>query len=142
MKKGFSLLEIIFVIAIVSFLISIAVPKFSNTLEKSNIVKIKSDIALIQEALIAYKNKNILKGQNNTLNTLEDDPNLLFSKILHYPLLNKTNNPKGYWEKISNSEYQVYINENKKIKFNYNSSNFTFECNFNEQNCKELTLDY
>lgn len=141
-RKGFSLLEIIFVIAIVSFLISVAVPKLSNTLEKSKLIKIKGDIALIKDGLNSFQNKNILLANNDTLDSLEDDNSLLFSKILTYPLLNKTTNPKGYWKKISNSEYEVFIDEQSKVKFFYDSLELNFDCNFDDVNCKKLTLDY
>jgi prepilin-type N-terminal cleavage/methylation domain-containing protein len=54
-REAFSLLEIIFAIAIISIIAIIAIPKLGNSLDKTNIIKIKSDILLIRDGLNRYK---------------------------------------------------------------------------------------
>ncbi len=141
-KKAFSLLELIFTLSIIAFLAMVAVPKLTNTLNKTNIVKIKSDIALIREALNSYKNKHILSGTPGYLDSLEENDDLLFSKILKYPIKNGIENKAGNWNKISNSEYIVWMENETSVRFNYDASNLTFECDFKDDNCKKLLQSY
>jgi len=139
MKKSFSLLELIVVIVILSIIVTVAIPKFTTGVEKSNLVKIKSDIMLIRTGINGYKDKAILKAQDLDLETLEDDSNYLFSKVLTYPI-KPTSTPKAAsWEKISNESYRVWIDSQSSVIFYYDLDNSTFDCDFKEQFCKELT---
>lgn len=142
MKKAFSLIEIIFVMAILALISSIAVPKLQKSLNKSDFVKIKADVALIKEALNKYKNQMILSSLNEPLISLEEDNGLLFSKILKYPILASNDQKAGTWSKISNGIYEVTIDANTKLKFVYDYENFSFECDFEDENCKKVTLSY
>lgn len=141
-KRAFSLLEVIFVLAVIAFLASVALPKFSKSFNKANIVKIKADIALIREGLNSFKKKHILSDDSLYLYSLEDNDHLLFSKILKYPILGSKEQKAGNWNKISNEEYIVWIDNETKVKFIYDHSNFTFECDFKQENCKKLNSSY
>ena len=141
-KKAFSLLEVIFTLSIIAFLAMVAVPKLTNSLNKTHMVKIKSDIALIREGLNSYKNKHTLAGTSVYLDSLEENDELLFSKILKYPIKNSIENKAGRWNKISNTEYIVWMDNETSVKFNYNSSDLTFECDFKNGNCKKLLQSY
>ena len=142
MKKAFSLLEIIFVIAVAAFLVSVAMPRLSNSLDKANLVKIKGDLALIREGLNSFKNKMLLSSDDSILESLEDDDSTLFSKILKYPIINNEEQKTTSWNKLSDSEYIVWVSNDTKVKFTYDSSNYTFECDFKDEKCKELTSSY
>ena len=120
----------------------VAVPKLTNTLNKTHTVKIKSDIALIREGLNSYKNRHILSGTSVYLDSLEENNDLLFSKILKYPVKNSIENKAGRWNKISNTEYIVWVDNETSVKFNYDNSNLTFECDFKDNNCKKLLQSY
>lgn len=128
--------------SIIAFIAAVAIPKFTVTIDKTNLVKIKSDIALIKEALNGYKNKKILSNSASYLSTLEEDNDLLFSKILKYPIKNSFENKAATWNKISNSEYLLRIDDKTEVKFYYDSSNLSFECDFKDENCKKLLQSY
>jgi len=137
--KSFSLLEIIFAIAIISIIAIVAIPKLGNNLNKANTIKIKSDILLIREGLNRYKNSSILSNNNTKLESLEDDNELLFNKILSYPIPSSSTNKSTHWNKLSNSKYIVWIDTDTSLEFNYNKSNYTFDCNKKDKNCKEFS---
>lgn len=136
---AFSLIEVIFVIAIISIIAITAIPKLGNSLDKTNFIKIKSDILLIRDGINRYKNKQILKGEASTLDSLDDNSNLLFNKILAYPIISSDNQKNGVWNKLSDTTYVVWIDEEKSLEFVYDKVNYTFDCNKDDKNCKEYS---
>lgn len=137
-KKAFSLIEIIFTIAIISIILIVALPKLNNTLQSANTSKIKSDILLIREAVYNYNNKMILKGTTTVLETLEDDDEYLFNTILQNPIKASTKQNIGSWSKVSKTTYKVYIENGNSVEFVYDSNNCTFACDEENQFCQEL----
>ena len=135
--KAFSLIEIIFTIAIISILAIVAIPKLQNTLTKADIIKIKGDITLIRDGLIKYKNKQILANDTTSLVSLEEDDSLLFGKILKYPIIASNFHHTRSWEKISNNSYKVWLTTDQFLEFSYDSTNYTFDCDKNNQLCEE-----
>ncbi len=138
-SKAFSLLEIIFAIAIISIITMVAIPKLGKSIDKTNFVKIKSDILLIRDGINRYKNNLILKANNETLDTLDNDNNLLFSKVLKYPILSSMTQKSGTWNKLSDNTYIVWIDDKENLKFMYNNLNNTFDCDKSDENCKAFT---
>lgn len=70
-KKGFTLIELIFVIVILGILASIAIPKFSQTQESAVIAKGKSDISAIRCAIINERQSRIIRGETGFITTLD-----------------------------------------------------------------------
>ncbi|MEA3354249.1 MAG: type II secretion system protein [Campylobacterota bacterium] len=138
MKKSFSLIEVIFVIAIIALIAVVAVPKFGSSIDKTNLVKIRADIAFIREALLSYKNKMILSNEYNEIESLDSEEGQLFGKILKYPLDTSDTPKTGSWKKISNSSYFVYVDNDTSVEFIYDKENFTFDCDFDKPYCEEL----
>ncbi|MEA3384222.1 MAG: hypothetical protein U9Q20_06075 [Campylobacterota bacterium] len=138
-KKSFSLIEIIFVISIAVIIAMVAIPKLGSSLDKANMVKIKSDVALIRDGLSQYEDKMILSNESTALDSLEDSEDILFDKILQYPIVSSTEQKSLSWSKLSNSSYQVWITSSESLIFNYNKDDFTFDCNFDDNYCEELT---
>lgn len=138
-KRAFSLIEIIFTIAIISIILIIAIPKFGDTLNNANTNKIKSDILIIREALNNYKNKMILKGGTTTLETLEDNDEYLFNKILQTPIKASTKPKVGSWSKTSADSYNVYLPDGNCLEFIYDNDDYSFECDEDNLFCQELT---
>jgi prepilin-type N-terminal cleavage/methylation domain-containing protein len=139
-KKAFSLIEIIFVLFIIAVIITAAVSKFGTTLNNTYMTKLKSDVLQIRSGINQYKNSMILKNKNDTLNQLDDNDAMLFNLILQTPILASSNNKADSWNKISATKYTFYINNQTFLTFNYNATNFTFDCDNSNELCKELNL--
>ena len=150
--KAFTLLEIVFAIIIISIIAATAVSKLSFNIDDANKIKIKSDIAMIRGAIISEKNQRLLKGNNTgfidkldiALNDVGGE--MLFGgyddkKLLQYPLISTSTTVKelGKWNKLSNAIYQVWLLSNKAVVFEYDKDIGSFDCDFSDELCKELT---
>lgn len=138
-QRAFSLIELIFAVVIISVIAIVAIPNFKSVKNKTDMVKIKSDIALIRDALNQYKNKNILSSSNDSLDSLDDGGEYLFINILKTPIIATTSPKASYWMKVTDTKYKVWLDTQSAVEFVYNSSQYTFECDFDDDNCKELT---
>ena len=139
-KKGFSLLETIFVLCVVAVILSVAVSKFDTALDNTNLTKVKSDILQIRAGISLMKNKLILRNQNETLEQLDDNNDLLFNLILDTPIIATTTNTINSWKKTSNTTYNVYIQKDTSIIFTYDQNTFTFDCDNSNSLCAELNI--
>lgn len=66
MKKAFTLLELVFVIAILGIFASIAISKIAKNRNDADISIIINQIAQARAGLMAYANKQILAGKSET----------------------------------------------------------------------------
>lgn len=138
-QKAFSLIEIIFIISIISILLITVLPNFKSVKNTTDMVKIKSDIALIRNGLLEYKNKTILSNGTFELDTLEEDENYLFSKILAKPIISDSSSKPASWAKIDDQNYKVWLDTQTALVFTYDMDELSFDCDFSDDNCKELT---
>ncbi|MCD4716928.1 MAG: prepilin-type N-terminal cleavage/methylation domain-containing protein [Desulfobacterales bacterium] len=67
--RGFTLIELLVVIAILGTLAGIAIPMFSNQIEKARIVKAIAEISIMQKEIAAYVG---VASDNFLPNTLDD----------------------------------------------------------------------
>ena len=132
-NKGFSLLEIIFSLLIISILLTIGTTYFQDTLSNSKKVELKNDILKIQLGINTYKNNNLLKNEDPTLYELEENENELFSNILQTPIKSSYDG----WEKIDSNKYIYHIN-NINLEFTYDTDNYLFLCDTTIELCKEI----
>jgi len=139
-KKGFSLIEIIFVLLTITIIITVAMSKFDSTLDNTNVAKIKSDIIQIRAGINLYKNKMVLKNDTFSFNSLDDNKNQLFSKVLQNPILSSNKQESKAWSKISNTQYKVFVDNKNAIEFIFDTSKYTFDCEITKPLCKELNL--
>ena len=58
MKNGFTLIELLVVMVIIATLLTIAVPRYFNSVEKSKEAVLRQDLALMREALDKYYGDN------------------------------------------------------------------------------------
>ena len=139
MKKSFSLLELITVIALISILLAFFIPKGLDSLNKTMTSKIKSEIALIRNGISKKITSNRLL--NKDLDFILDDADIeadksrLFTNILDYPLLSTTSSKKelGQWIKSSSNSYKVYLSSNEFLDFRY--KDLVFECRSSKELC-------
>jgi general secretion pathway protein G len=111
--RGLTLIELLVVIAILGTLGGIAIPMYSNQIEKARIVKAIAEIAIISKEIAAYDGE---ESDNFLPNTLDDigRGNLLDPWDNPYEYLNyaNTNNYQGarkdQFMKPLNSDYDLY----------------------------------
>ena len=145
MKKSFSLLETIIVIALIAIISSMGVYKLFFNVNNSNSLQIKTQMHLIKNGIVKKNNEQILLAQVEQLSSLDDASNntknqMLFSNILNQPLIstNEIQKTIAKWIKLSNTQYKIYINASQSIVFTYNSAKATFDCDDSNEQCKEL----
>jgi len=124
-KKAFTLIEVIFVVAILAMFSSMAVPKFYEYFNSANIIKVRGDLLLVRSKIQEYKNDLLLK-----------------STTAQYPpsLDNIFNNLNiDYFIKQSDSIYNIKI-DNNTVEFKYQQSLGTFDCLHKVQEyCEDIT---
>ncbi len=141
--KGFSLLEMIIAIVLIAIIASFAIPKFSNLNYNKNITTLKSQIALIQNAIINQKSKNILLSNNQEISSLDDatlnsSGEKLFTNVIDFSIIstNTTKKESGMWAKISNNSYTFYLLADKEILFSFEDEKII--CKSSVELCSEI----
>ena len=141
--KSFSLLEIIIAIVLIAIITSFAIPKFTNMNYNANISTLKSQSALIQNAIVNLKSKNILLSNNQEIITLDEATSnssgeRLFSKVIDFSIISTKNTKKesGMWAKTSNNSYTFYLSNDKNITFSFENEKFL--CKSSVELCKEI----
>lgn len=150
MKQAFSLLEIIFVLVIIALISSFALYNNGSFLKHSNMAKIKSDVALIRSAIASKVHQRVMKSNNEFPQVLDNaainkEDELLFlgvhgDTLLDYPMISTSSYEKkvGFWSKSTSTHYLVWINKQEALEFVYDKNKGTFECDFNNELCKEI----
>lgn len=141
-SSAFFTLEIVIVIVIIAILLSYLFPKFGTFLEKNDLLKLKADLALIQNGIQKEKVKAFLVSNELRLDYL-DEANIdkegeeLFTKVLSMPLIatNMKDKKNSSWAKISSNRY-VFFTRTKIYEFSFDKSQFL--CMNDEESCKEL----
>ncbi len=141
MKKAFSLFELIIVIVVISIVASFIVLKTKASIAFTNKTKVKSDIALIRNAISKQKTSNTLLNSSDYI-VLDDatsnvEGSELFKNILDFPLISTNTYKKelATWIKTSQNSYKIFISNNSFLEFNY-EENF-FVCKSDISLCKE-----
>jgi prepilin-type N-terminal cleavage/methylation domain-containing protein len=70
-RKGFTILELLIVVAVIGILVGIALPRFKGLQDEGNIAKAKGDLRTLQTAMESYlmHNSNALPASLTTLTT-------------------------------------------------------------------------
>lgn len=133
MKKGFTLIELVFVIVILGVLATVAIPKLVVTRDDAEIARAKAQIAAIRSAIQTSRNAQILAGKASYPDSLEkkdttsSNKDCFFSAILTTPLCGNDG-----WTK-SNDTYTVEAGD-EKVNFTYNSTTGAFTCEGDKTN--------
>ena len=157
MKNAFTMIELVFIIVVLGILGAVAFPRLAPVLEDARIARGQSNVAAIRSAIANERNRNVLRGDTNYPQMLDDatantDGQSLFDgnatvSILQYPLFSKATG--GNWIKTSNNAgatigYRYYLTSNESVDFTYTKANGRFDCNHTAagsagKNCKALT---
>lgn len=135
-------METVVFLLIVSIITIIVVPKFNQFLEKKDIVKLKSELALINQHIVKLKNKSILLQDEPNISRLDSakidlkDENL-FDDVVDFKIKSTNSSKKeaGFWAKLSNQRY-VFYTKNKNFDFNLEDNNFI--CVSSTELCESL----
>jgi len=141
MKKAFSLLEIIFVIVVISIISSFLVNKYNSSISTTTKIGVKADIALINSAIRKKNSQKLLLNESKITfldkASINQKSTTLFDNILDIPKISTNENEKelGKWIKTSNYKYKVYIEKNQYIEYQF--TNDSFKCISSLELCKE-----
>jgi len=140
-KKAFSMIELVFVIVVIGILAGVAIPKLAVTRNDAKIVKAKTTVASIRNALGTQRQKLILSGKFNCVNpALSSDSNYIFEKfkytgddtdncptddlVLNYPLrVCEDDNSRGCWVK-SDDKYRYRLPDDGVVDFKVEKNRF------------------
>jgi len=145
-KNGFTLIELIFTIVIISALSTIVVQKYGGIINEARFAKAKATISSVRSAIIMSRRGNLLKGDPSYPAILDDsdinkEEESLFDgnetiKLLQYPIYSQ--NKAGKWMKTDTNSYNYIVSDSKSVRFDYNSTDGMFDCNHTDSDCKKL----
>jgi len=67
-RKAFTMLELVFVIAVIGILSTIAIPRLAVTRDDAVVTKARTTVASLRSSLSMLRQKNILKGTFDDIN--------------------------------------------------------------------------
>lgn len=118
MKKGFTLAEVLIVVAIIGILVTIAVPRYRNSIIKSKEAVLKENLFQLRDAISKfYKDKNRYPVSLDELVSAR-----YFRKIPVDPFSGKDdwilvrNEPEDEFENLDLEEYQGIIDVKSRSK--------------------------
>jgi len=131
MKKAFGIFEVLILIFILTIILTFFIPKYQSSIEKATNVKIKSNLALIRNAIQKKRTKYLLLNTNINFKLdsadIESKNSKLFENILDFPFVstNSTDRRIGEWIKKGENLYIVYIKPNQFVEYEYKDFSFT-----------------
>lgn len=132
MKKAFSMLEMIFVIAVIGILSAIAIPKMMANRETAHIVQLKEQIEAIRKGIEAYAGNQYLetgkKEYPNKLCSSGCKGAAVFADVVAKGINRRASNSIG-WDNFDD-DLLFIIKPKEKVAFffNYDSVAGTFNC--------------
>lgn len=134
-SNAFTMIELIFVIVVLGILSAIALPKFGQTSTQARIASGKADVAAIRSAILAERQKGVIKGQsgyieNGTATDADGNKQMdnggLFGGVLTYPKQNI--NATGKWNATAGSGTYNYNIDGVNVQFTYTPADGKFTC--------------
>lgn len=157
-RAAYTMLELVFVIAIIGILSAVAIPKFAANRDDAIITKARTTVSSIRSALSTERQKRIMRGDFNAIYTLSSSNGTTLgvpifdafngdtsNPVLEYsPLSCSTITSIGCWRETtrgtsSSSVSQYTYNMPVSGSVVFTLQNNRFDCNISEENCKLLT---
>ena len=150
-QKAFTMLELVFVIAVIGILSAIALPKFAASRTDAEIAKAKSVVSAVRLGISTARQKLILSGKFDPIETLtatSGDGDMIFNAInddiaepvLEYPIRSCAGaNSHGCWS--TNTDRTIYTYKMPILgSVNFILTNSKFICETpTDDNCRLLT---
>ncbi|TDJ81174.1 type II secretion system protein [Campylobacter volucris] len=155
-KKAFTLIELVFCMIIIAILSALAYPYFSFNKMDAKIIRLKSEIQMINSSLAVLKNQFVFNKNVNFPKVLDEAlPNIENQKLFScsneqiqaclsgnccsYSVLEQAIvSSKKTWMKIANTKYRYFIDAKKYVDFSYDNQKAFLECV--SSNCKDYGL--
>jgi general secretion pathway protein G len=146
-RQAFTMLELVFVVAIIGILSAVAIPRFAATRDDAVISKAKATVSSVRNAMATERQKRVLKGTFGSISSLHSGSTLIFNAfdgntstpVLEYPPLKCASGAQGCWQVVAGSppQYQYVMPVSGTVDFNI--SNNRFDCDISDSNCRLLT---
>ena len=149
-NKAFTMLELVFVIAVIGILSAIALPKFAASRNDAVIAKAKSTVAGVRMGITTARQQMVLQGQFAPITSLSSSTgydNFIFdgvngvtsNPILEYPIRAcRDASSTGCWYTANNIDYRYNMPITGFVDFNITNNKFTCKIP-NDPNCRLLT---
>ncbi|HGZ70003.1 MAG TPA: type II secretion system protein [Nitratifractor sp.] len=152
MRRAFTMIELVFVIAVIGILAAIAVPKFTATRDDATAVKAKTTVASIRSAISTEVQKRMMAGTYTPIANLGGttggydkaifdyfDGNNQNGRVLEYPPHScKSASSKGCWMRTGVNTYRYYFS-GSSATVDFTVSNNRFDCvNPTSSQCAKL----
>lgn len=105
MRKGFTILELLIVIAVIAILVGIALPRFKGMQDEGNIAKAKGELRTLQTAVESYRVHHTGYPANVTTDLTGATPQVIAAALTDP--FNGTNN-YGYAKSDNGNYYIIY----------------------------------
>lgn len=144
-RRGFTMIELVFVIVVLGILTAIAIPRLAATRDDAQMAKGRSDVAAIRAAIISERQGRLLRGDSAYAGALDDgttstgqelfDGNTT-NRLMQYPITSASGN--GHWMKTGTNAYTFTV-MGDAVAFTYTPATGIFDCTHTNANCRLLT---
>lgn len=131
MKKAFTMIELIFVIAILGVLAIVAIPRLVGSKEDAEITRVRAEIAAIRSSIQTYRGANLLKQKGSGY------PNALDEATIKQ-ITNGTKLSDKYWKVDQSGNTLTVTISGQTATFTYNKDKGSLTCQDSEPLCVKI----
>ncbi len=136
-RNGFSMIELVFVIAVLGILAAVAIPKLAVTRTDALIATGKADIAAIRSGIITERQTRLVKGDSAFIAGADlSSAAKLFDGVMMYGITPRTGTGSGW---AGSGTAYTYKAGGTTTAFTYNPANGKFTCTAGAGDCDKLT---